>query len=169
MVSEAIDDYELVTGRIPDRVLLHKSSFFKDEEILGIEAAMRGIRETDMVYIKQKTPYRLLPPGGQPAYRGSIVPTSEDSALVYLSGFIETEGSWRGKHIPAPVEIVRSKSNRSLLDLAEEIVRLTKMNWNTTIFSTREPCTFANASEMIGMMKELRGDETLLPQIRYYI
>lgn len=169
LVSEVIDDYELVTGRIPDRLLVHKSSFFKEEEVQGIESAMRGIREIDMVYLKQKTPFRLMPPGGQPARRGTVVPTSEDSALVYLSGFIQQEGSWRGKHIPAPIEIVRCKSNRSLLDLAEELIRLTKMNWNTTIFSTREPCTFANASEMIGMMKELRSGEVLHPQIRYYI
>jgi hypothetical protein len=33
----------------------------------------------------------------------------------------------------------------------------------------REPCTFTNATEVIGMMKELRHDEVLKPNIRYYI
>lgn len=169
LISSAIDDYEMVTGRIPDRMLVHKSSQFKDEEVEGVAAACRGVREADLVYIKRNTPFRLMPPGGQPARRGTVVPTADDSALLYLSGFIESERSWRGKHIPSPVEIVRCQSNRSLLDLAEEVMRLTKMNWNTTIYASRHPCTFANASEMIGMMKELRNGEVLLPQIRYYI
>lgn len=48
-------------------------------------------------------------------------------------------------------------------------MRLTKMNWNTTIYSSRARCTFANAAEKIGMMKELKSGEQLSPQIRFYI
>ena len=169
LMSKAIKDYELVTGKLPDRMLVHKSSIFKDEEIEGIEEAKGGVREIDLIYIKQRTSLRLLPAGGQPAIRGTVVPSSENSALLYLTGLISQERSWRGKHIPSPVEIVRCKSNRSLLDLADETLCLTKMDWNTTVFSTREPCTFANASEMIGMMKELKPNEILRPQLRYYI
>ena len=169
LVSNAIVDYESVLGRLPDRMLIHKSSSFKDVELKGINAAKGGVREIDLVYIKGKTPLRIMPQGGQPAARGTIVPTSDDSALLYLSGFISSETSWRGKHIPSPVELVRFQSNRSLLDLSEEVLRLTKMNWNTTVFASRHPCTFSNATEMIGMMKELRKAETLAPQIKYYI
>ena len=67
------------------------------------------------------------------------------------------------------MEITRYRSDRSLLDHARELIRLTKMNWNTTIFSTREPCTFTNATEIIGMMKELGANDRLEPHIRYYI
>ena len=169
LVSEAIADYESVLGRLPDRLLIHKSSYFKDEEVEGIEQAKAGVREIDLVYVKRGTPFRLMPPRGQPADRGTVVPTSDDAALLYLSGFISSERSWRGKHIPSPVEIIRCRSNRSLLDLAEEVLRLTKMNWNTTVFASRHPCTFSNATEMIGMMKELQKSELLHPQIRYYI
>lgn len=158
-----------MTGRIPDRLLVHKSSHFKDEEIAGIERARLGVRELDLIYLKQSTPLRMLPDGGQPARRGTLVPTSEDSALLYLSGLIEEEKSWRGKHIPSPIELVRCQSNRTLLDLGDEVLKLTKMNWNTTIFATRQPCTFANATEMIGMMKELQDGWVLMPQIKFYI
>lgn len=169
LISNAIKDYELVTGKLPDRMLVHKSSIFKEEEIDGIEAAKGGVREIDLVYIKQRTSVRLLPAGGQPAIRGTVVPSSDNSALLYLTGLITQERSWRGKHIPSPMEIVRCKSNRSLLDLADETLCLTKMDWNTTVFATRQPCTFANAVEMIGMMKELKKGEVLRPQLRYYI
>ena len=169
LISNAIKDYELVTGKLPDRMLVHKSSVFKEEEIEGIEDAKGGVREIDLVYVKQRTSVRLLPAGGQPAIRGTVVPSSENSALLYLTGLVTQERSWRGKHIPSPMEIVRCKSNRSLLDLADETLCLTKMDWNTTVFATREPCTFANASEMIGMMKELKKGEILRPQLRYYI
>jgi hypothetical protein len=168
LISGALCDYEHVTGRLPDRLLIHKSSPFDEEEQAGLEEAAAGIREVDMVFVKS-TSFRLLPERGQPANRGTVIPSSENSAIVYVTGFIPSERSWRGKHIPSPVEIVRHTSRRSLLDHANELLRLTKMNWNTTIFSTREPCTFTNASEIIGMLKELRPEESLKPSIRYYI
>jgi len=50
-----------------------------------------------------------------------------------------------------------------------DILRLTKMDWNSTVYDPFLPCTFANATEMIGMMKELREHEALDPNLRYYI
>ena len=122
-----------------------------------------------MIHVKTSTNVRLLPARGQPADRGTVFPSAEDSAIVYCTGFIAAEGTWRGKHVPRPMEIVRYRSDRSLLDHVRELIRLTKMNWNTTIFSTREPCTFTNATEIIGMMKELGTNDRLEPHIRYYI
>lgn len=168
LISGALQDYEDVTGRLPNRLLIHKSSAFNDDERSGIEEAAAGVREVDLLFLKG-TAIRLLPDRGQPADRGTIIPSSDTSAIVYVTGFIPSENAWRGKHVPTPVEIERFRSQRSLLDLGTELLRLTKMNWNTTIFATREPCTFTNASEMIGMMKELKPDETLMPHIRYYI
>jgi hypothetical protein len=50
-----------------------------------------------------------------------------------------------------------------------DLLRMTKMNWNTTLYYKGEPCTFTNAIEVIGMMKELRESESMRPGIRYYI
>lgn len=168
LIRGALKDYERVTGRLPDRLLIHKSSAFDVDEEAGIEEAAAGIRELEMLFLKS-TSVRLVPERGQPADRGSVVPSSENSAIVYVTGFIPSEGSWRGKHVPTPIEIQRHRSQRSLLDHANELLKLTKMNWNTTMFSAREPCTFTNAREMIGMLKEMGADETLKPSIRYYI
>ena len=35
----ALQDYERITGRVPDRVIIHKSSPFKPDEADGIEEA----------------------------------------------------------------------------------------------------------------------------------
>jgi len=168
LIAGVLRDYEYVTGRLPDRLLIHKSSAFTEDEESGIEEAAAGVRELDLLFLKG-TSVRLLPDRGQPADRGTTIPSSDKSAIVYVTGFIPDERSWRGKHVPMPIEIERFRSQRSLLDHATELLRLTKMNWNTTIFAAREPCTFTNASEMIGMLKELGPNETLKPHIRYYI
>jgi hypothetical protein len=169
LLSGAIADYQVVTGKLPDRVVVHKSSPYKGEEIQGMEEAAGGVRELDLIFIKAGAALRLIPDRGQPADRGSVVPTSADSALVYTTGFEGETGKWRGKHVPKPYEIVRFKSARSLVENARDVLRLTKMNWNTTLNYGREPCTFTNATEVIGMMKELRNDDVLKPNIRYYI
>jgi hypothetical protein len=169
LLAGAIADYQVVTGRLPDRVVVHKSSPFKPDEIQGVEEAAGGVRELDLIFIKAGAGLRLIPDRGQPADRGTVVPTSADSALVYTTGFEAETGKWRGKHVPKPYEIVRFRSARSLVENARDLLRLTKMNWNTTLYYGREPCTFTNATEVIGMMKELREDDILRPNIKYYI
>jgi hypothetical protein len=169
LLSDAIADYQEVTGRLPDRIVIHKSSPYKPEEIQGLEEAAAGVRELDLIYLKAGAGLRLIPDRGQPADRGTVVPTSGDSALVYTTGYEEETGKWRGKHVPKPYEIVRFKSARSLVENARDVLRMTKMNWNTTLYYRREPCTFTNATEVIGMMKELQDDDVLKPSIKYYI
>lgn len=169
LLADAIADYQVVTGRLPDRVAVHKSSPYKGDEIQGMEEAAGGVKELELIFIKEGTGLRLIPDRGQPADRGTVVPTSADSALVYTTGYEAETGKWRGKHVPKPYEIVRFKSARSLMENARDLLRLTKMNWNTTLYYGREPCTFTNATEVIGMMKELRDDDFLKPNIRYYI
>lgn len=169
LLSDAIADYQEVTGRLPDRIVIHKSSPYKSDETQGLEEAAAGVRELDLIYLKAGAGLRLIPDRGQPADRGTVVPTSGDSALVYTTGYEEETGKWRGKHVPKPYEIVRSKSARSLVENARDVLRMTKMNWNTTLYYRREPCTFTNATEVIGMMKELRDDDVLKPSIKYYI
>ncbi len=169
LLSGAIADYQVVTGKVPDRVVVHKSSPYKPDEIQGMEEAAGGVRELDLIFIKAGAGLRLIPDRGQPADRGTVVPTSADSALVYTTGFEGETGKWRGKHVPKPYEIVRFRSARSLVENARDLLQLTKMNWNTTLNYGREPCTFTNATEVIGMMKELRDSDYLKPNIRYYI
>ncbi len=67
------------------------------------------------------------------------------------------------------MEIVRARSTRPLRSLAIDVLRLTKMNWNSTVYDPMLPCTFSNATEMIGMMKEMNENESLDANVRYYI
>ena len=171
LLSDVIADYQSMTGLLPDRIVIHKSSPFKSEEIQGAEEAAAGVRELDLIYIKDGSGLRLIPDRGMPANRGTVVPTSPNSALVYTTGTEFDSGKWRGMHVPKPYEIVRysRRSLHSLLENARDVLRMTKMNWNTTLYYRREPCTFTNATEVIGMLKEFRADDVLKPNIRYYI
>lgn len=169
LMIKALRDFESVVGRLPQRVVVHKSSPFKAEEIDGMEQAASGIRELDLVYLKLSNTIRLLPDRGLPADRGSMVPTTEGSALLYTCGNVPQFSKWRGMHVPRPLEMVRARANRPLRSLAVDVLRLTKMDWNSTVYDPFLPCTFANATEMIGMMKELRENEALDPNLRYYI
>jgi hypothetical protein len=169
LLAGALEDYQNVTGRLADRVIVHKSSPFKPDEIQGMEEAAAGVRELDLIFVKDRTGFRLMPDRGQPADRCTVLPTSNNSALVYTTGFVREYGKWQGKHIPSPYEIIRFKSNRSLVENARDLLRMTKMNWNTTLYYRGEPCTFTNAIEVIGMMKELKDNESLRQGIRYYI
>jgi hypothetical protein len=169
LIRSALSDFESVVGRLPRRVVIHKSSPFKAEEVAGMEEAASGIRNLDLVYLKEGCGIRLLPERGQPADRGTALPTSDRSMLLYTSGHVPEFEKYGGLHVPTPIELVVFRSDRPMIALANDVLKLTKMNWNSTVFDCRLPSTFDNATEMIGMMKELGPNERLDPDIRYYI
>ncbi len=71
-------------------------------------------------------------------------------------------GSIKG---PSPLEIRTVKIDTSPNIICEEILALSKMNWNNTQFDGKFPITIACARKVGEIMKYL--EETDIPQIRY--
>ena len=51
-----------------------------------------------------------------------------------------------GKSVPKPLLIKRYFGNASLLNLSEEILALTRMNWNNFNMYSKLPCTIESST-----------------------
>ena len=77
--------------------------FGLSEEILGIEEACAGLPEVDLLHLRARRQVRLLPARGQPADRGTVFPSSDNSAVVYTIPLaapeavhlLESQGYWK--------------------------------------------------------------------------
>jgi hypothetical protein len=145
-------------GRLPRRVVIHKTQEFKSEEIDGVFDAWGRTEEVECVQVIASNDWRavrLLAPksGGAknttdnwPARRGTLVPFSDRSILLFLNGDAPT-ASLRshfvqgGKGIPRPVTLVRQAGAGPLELLGSDALALSKMNWNNDALFDSLPVT----------------------------
>lgn len=169
LVRQVLSTYREVTGINPKRVVLHKSSRFSPTEELGFRAGLGDTRECDMIAISGAAPMRLLRAGDYPVLRGTHFRLGALDYL-YTTGFIPTLNAFPHGHVPLPLQVAdhrgRDSSARQIL---EEILALTRLNWNSADFAIRKPVTLW-FSELVGdILRELPAGVEPRPNFKFYI
>lgn len=134
-------------GNLPKRMVIHKTTAFKDGEIEGAFDALASIPEIECVEVSSTSFWRGVwliksgvrepptKPSGYPVPRGTMVVRSGNSALVWVAGnapTVSTKGDYyQGKKsIPRPLHLIRHAGSGPLELTAREALALTKMDWN---------------------------------------
>jgi len=131
-------------GSTPERIVLHKTSSFWEEEREGFLEGAEEVRLHDYVHIRTRgTGLRLFPDGDFPPLRGTLLSVPEDNIhYLYTTGYVPEVGTYEGSNIPEPIEVrpdIQSESDYKTI--CEETLFLTKLDWNTSDFAVKEPIT----------------------------
>lgn len=166
LLKRALVEYETALNTSPGRLVLHKSSLYNDAELDGFRAATKEmrVRTVDFVTILDAR-LRLLRSGIYPPYRGTHIELDESSHLLYTRGSVPHYETYPGKYIPQPLEVRIIEADESADIICNEILSLTKMNWNNTQFDRKYPITIECARKVGLIMKYLGEHEQ--PQISY--
>ena len=146
-------------GSIPERVVLHKTTPFSDDELAGSSDALAAVQEIECVQVTADVKWRGVwlqaskregrksQPDGYPVHRGIMIPLSGTSALVWVAGnapSVAQRGSsyfQGGKSIPSPLIMTRHMGRGPLELIASEVLALTKMDWNNDALYDPVPVT----------------------------
>lgn len=146
-------------GNLPQRVVVHKTTSFRDEEVDAVFDAWSACREIECVRVQASTPWRgvqLVAPkpgrdGSQPdnwpVRRGTVQYLSGRDALLYVNGTTPglASGSGNfyqgGKSIPSPLLVSRDAGSGPLERTAADTLALTKMDWNNDALYDPLPVT----------------------------
>lgn len=166
LLIKALNEYRVALRAYPARVVVHKSSNFTTDEMFGLKQAAKElhINTIDFVTIMDSK-IRLFRDGGYPPYRGTMLTLNDNRHLLYTRGSVWYYQTYPGMYIPQPLELRVVKSEETPLFLAEEILGLTKMNWNNTQFDGKYPVTLGCARKVGEIMKYMEEGER--PQVRY--
>jgi SIR2-like protein len=149
--------------KLPDRVVLHKRTHFTKDEREGLADGLSGVKFIDMLEIQIDNALRYVasvPTGdgkfdddNYPVRRGTAMKLDDFSALVWVHGATTALNPrfkyFQGKRrIPAPLTVRRHAGRSDLQRLAEEILGLSKMNWNTFDLYTKLPATVHSSNEI---------------------
>lgn len=130
-------------GLTPERVVLHKTTAFSDDELAGSSDALAAVQEIECVQVTTDVKWRGVwlqastregrksEPDGYPVHRGTMIPLAGTSALVWVAGNAPSVSQRRssyfqgGKSIPSPLIITRHMGRGPLELIANEVLALT--------------------------------------------
>ena len=161
LLGAALDTYEREHHHFPARVVLHKTSRFDEEEVSGFEAAAdkRLIHHLELLWIVDASEgTRLFRAGDFPVLRGTFASIAEGRHILYTRGSVDFYRVYPGMYVPTPLGIRPALSERSIEDLAEEVLALSKMNWNQSQLDGRLPITLRASKKVAGILKNLPNE-----------
>ena len=147
LLDDAIQSYVSANdGRLPDRVVIHKSSGYDKAELEGFAEAAnkRNVNFRDLLALG-KSNVRLFRRGAYPPLRGTHVILDESNSLLYTRGSVPFYRKYPGPYVPRALHIRYFGTDRSQSELAGEVLALTKLNWNKTQFDSLFPITLAGS------------------------
>lgn len=166
LLTDALNEYGRALEHMPARIVIHKSSHFRESEQRGFLSALedKSIRSKDFVAITD-TEIRLFGDKDYPPKRGTLLTISENEGILYTRGTVDFYKTYPGMYVPSPLRVTAYEQDSSLEDLCEEILGLTKMNWNNTQMDGRLPITLECARKIGDIMKYVSPSEK--PQVSY--
>jgi hypothetical protein len=160
-----IDTYTEQHGSPPRELFIHGQTTFNNEEWAGFVAAAPS--ETNLVGVRIRSTSgetKLFRDGDYPVLRGTALCLDDKTAYLWTSGYLPQLDTYIGPETPNPlhVTILRSKNELPKLhDVLQDIMGLTKINYNSCNFNDGLPVTvrFANMVGDVLTMGSAKGVE----------
>ena len=170
LLKLSLEEYYQAVKIFPKRLVLHKTSNFSEEEIYGFSQAAKQlhINQVDLVSI-QNSDIRLYRNGVYPPMRGTQLTLKDDHHILYSRGSVPFYETYPGKYIPSPLEIKLARYDESPNLICDEILALTKMNWNNTQFDRKFPITIECARNVGEILKYLEPDDSMQLKYSFYM
>jgi argonaute-like protein implicated in RNA metabolism and viral defense len=170
LLANALDLYKREHKNLPARVVCHKSSYFDEGEIQGFETTIDklGVNQIDMLSVRRSS-VRLFRNKPNPPLRGTGAILDERTVLLYTQGSVDFYRAYPGLYIPRPLEIRLDSVEGQPDRVVEEVLALTKMNWNSTRFVNAEPITVAAARKVGDVLRYVSSREGIQARYSYYM
>lgn len=149
LLDQAIQSYrDKHEGKSPSELFIHGKVRFDEPEWKGFLEAAGTETKVVGIRIADAEDFRLYREhGSMPILRGTAYIQNERTAYLWSRGFIPRLQTYPGKEVPRPLFIEICKSDASIETVLQDVLALTKLNYNSCRFADGVPVTlkFADA------------------------
>jgi hypothetical protein len=146
---------------------VHKTTFFDQAEQKGFSEALRDIPIVEMVTLVPSA-FRLIRFGAYPPKVGTLCSVNDARSYLFTSGYMSELGTYPGPHVPQPFEI-RRIGDGDHISAAQDVLNLTRMNWNTADIRGKWPVTLSFARRVGGILDEYGEEGEPVTSFRYFV
>lgn len=185
LLSRALSLYQHQHGgRLPRRVVVHKSTQWRHLETEGAFDALGRVEDVELLQIQVNNPWRAVrgtqkgsvaAPDSWPVHRGTLLHLSGSELLLWTQGnapsVARAGGNFykEGRGIPHPIVLKRWAGHSRAEEVASEVLALSKMDWNNDGLYNIAPVTLAYAADLARIMKSLREVPTDPRPFRWFM
>lgn len=185
VMSRSLDLYRRRhAGRSPRRVMVHKTTEFKNDEVDGCMEALHLCEAVDLIQVVEDVAWRGVRidrnPSAQkgvaarfPVSRGTVLPLGAREVLVWTHGNVDGisnrpffQGS---RSTPRPIRLIRHAGHGPWDDTVRAILGLSKMNWNNDSLYDPLPVTLAYAKVLARVVKRISNLGSKPYQFRFFM
>ncbi|WP_409561740.1 argonaute/piwi family protein [Hyphomicrobium sp. MC8b] len=169
LIADALAAYKNHHKNYPARVIVLKTSQFREEEADGILEALdeAGAELRDLVWVQESYSVKVLRDGNYPVMRGTFVDLG-GKGLLYTNGSIPYYGTYPGMYDPRPLLLCPYKgSDSTIAQIASEVLALTKINWNSTQMNQKLPIPIRAARAVGEVLKHVTDEKVSSDYARY--
>lgn len=181
LLKGALATYQQQDGRPLKEIFIHARSGLDEQEFSGFqEACPDGVDLCGIRVRKDRLGPRVFRHGEHkigarrgmyPVLRGVFWQRSANEGLLFTSGFKERIAAYDGWEVPVPLGITLQHGDGDLLVIAQDILGLTKANYNACQLGESEPITVKysdRVGEILLSNRELRPEDWQ-HNLKYYI
>ncbi len=137
-------------NRAPKEIYVHGSVRFNDDEWAGFQEAAEPYG-TKVIGIRIRRVFgglKIMTRGKGAVMRGTALIASENKAFLFASGFTPRLNTYPGWNVPNPLDVEICRGEADIETVLKDILRLTKLNYNSCKFSDGFPITLKFASKI---------------------
>ncbi|QLC49401.1 hypothetical protein HWN40_03550 [Methanolobus zinderi] len=171
LITYVLEHYKSIRKNYPSRIVVHKSSNFWDDELEGFKDATNNVELRDFITILNSN-LKLFTQTSYPVLRGTFLSLKDESiGFLFTTGFVPSLGTYPGFSIPSALKIKPFNLDTSLLQVCQEIISLTKLDWNNTFVYSKMPVTISVSRKVGKVMGETEAQnmEYLDPHYYFYM
>ena len=171
LLRGALETYTQLHGKTLTEVFLHSRSEISAEEFEGYRSAAPDSVKVVGIRVRpcRDGPRLYRPEKPWPVIRGTLWQHSPTRGYLFGSGFKPRLGTYDGWETPTPLQIDIQHGDADVVDVARDILGLTKLNYNACNAGDSQPVTvkFSDAVGEILVSNPTVTDRK--PTFRYYI
>jgi hypothetical protein len=169
LLANGLASYRREHRNMPARVLVHKTSYFNNAEIEGCREAAKAehVELLDLVSVR-RAGTRLLRAAVPAVVRGTTLIFDDRGGIVYLKGTVPYFRTYPGMYVPRALEFTRDDGETAPIELAKELLDLSKLNFNNTQFDSGDPITVRAARRVGDILKHVSADRMVQSRFRFF-
>lgn len=172
LLDGALRRYRDEHGTSPADITVHKTSSFTDAERRGLSSAADGaeLHSCDLVWVTDaEDAFLIRGPSNYPPMRGTLLTLDDAHHALYTHGGVPYYKTYPGMYIPRPLGIRPVDTDRSIEEIAAEILALSKLNWNRARLDARKPITLLTARRVGEVLRHVPSDVVPAARYAYYM
>lgn len=149
IIGMAVDAYKEhhEGNKPPSELFIHGKAQFDDDEWKGFSQAVDVGTNLVGVRIRDESHFKLFRKQTRAVLRGTAYIRNRRTAYLWTKGFIPRLQTYPGRAVPKPLLVDVCRGSADINTVLNDIMALTKLNYNTCVFADGSPVTlrFADA------------------------